>query len=74
MMASLSMDCSVSIMPLKPSAAGAVKGRENALRDPALFVEAGQVFLLYSVAGESGIAIAECLNATSSQEPPKRAP
>jgi hypothetical protein len=33
----------------------------NQLRDPAIFEEAdsGRVFLLYAVAGESGIAIAE---------------
>jgi hypothetical protein len=49
-------------LPLKKSAAGAAKGQENALRDPAIFVEQGRVYLLYSVAGESGIAIAE-LNA-----------
>lgn len=47
-------------LPLKPSKAGAVKGAENALRDPALFTDAdGRAYLLYSVAGESGIAIAE---------------
>lgn len=46
-------------LPPKKSAAGAVKGRENALRDPAIFVEQGRVYPLYSVAGESGIAIAE---------------
>ena len=43
----------------------------NALRDPAVFVEAGRVFLLYSVAGEAGIAIAECVNA-SVNEPGKQ--
>lgn len=31
----------------------------NQLRDPAIFEEDGRVFLLYAVAGESGIAIAE---------------
>jgi hypothetical protein len=30
----------------------------NQLRDPALFEEDGQVYLLYSVAGERGIALA----------------
>ena len=29
------------------------------LRDPAIYVEDGAVYLLYAVAGESGIAIAE---------------
>ena len=40
------------------SRAGAASGRENALRDPAFFTENGQDYLLYSIAGESGIAIA----------------
>jgi hypothetical protein len=31
----------------------------NQLRDPAIFEEDGRVFLLYAVAGEAGIAIAE---------------
>jgi hypothetical protein len=44
--------------PIKPSRAGAgTKLRE--LRDPAFFEENGKTYLLYSVAGESGIAIAE---------------
>jgi hypothetical protein len=46
-------------LPLRASLAGAAKGPENALRDPAIFVEDGRTYLLYSVAGESGIAIAE---------------
>lgn len=47
-------------LPLKPSKAGAIKEAENALRDPGIFTdEDGRVYLLYSVAGESGIAIAE---------------
>lgn len=47
-------------LPVKPSVAGAMKGPEHALRDPAIFVDTdGRVYLLYSVAGESGIAIAE---------------
>jgi hypothetical protein len=44
---------------LKPSEPGPAKKRENALRDPAIFIEDGTVYLLYAVAGESGIAIAE---------------
>jgi hypothetical protein len=31
----------------------------NQLRDPAIFEEDGRTYLLYAVAGESGIAIAE---------------
>lgn len=47
-------------LPVTASKAGAVKGRENALRDPAVFVDAdGRRYLLYSVAGESGLAIAK---------------
>ncbi|HVR35513.1 MAG TPA: hypothetical protein VMS21_06635, partial [Methylomirabilota bacterium] len=47
-------------LPLKPSTAGAARGRVNELRDPAIFVDDdGRTCLLYSVAGESGIAIAE---------------
>ncbi len=53
-------------VPLKKSAAGEVSGRENALRDLAIFVEANRTYLLYSVAGETGIAIAEFVkNATT---------
>lgn len=51
-----------SNLPLKPSIAGAMKGRENALRDPAIFRDRdGRNYLLYSVAGEAGIGIAELL-------------
>ena len=57
--------------PVKESANGAAKGAQNALRDPAIFVENGRVYLLYSVAGESGIAIAECRNATAVANPRK---
>jgi len=56
-------DCEGANLPLKKSVAGAMKGRENALRDPGIFVDAdSRVYLLYSVAGESGIAIAELLS------------
>jgi hypothetical protein len=46
---------------LRKSRSGAATGRENALRDPAIFEEGGRLYLLYSIAGESGIAIAELL-------------
>ena len=47
-------------LPLRKSAAGAMSKPENALRDPAIFVDSdGKVYLLYSVAGENGIAFAE---------------
>jgi hypothetical protein len=42
-----------------PSFGGHVDERVNQLRDPAIFEEDGKVYLLYSVAGESGIAIAQ---------------
>ena len=54
-------------LPVTASKAGEVKGLENALRDPAVFVDTdGRRYLLYSVAGESGIAVAE-LKATPSE-------
>ena len=45
--------------PLEPSVRSTAYGHVNQLRDPAVFVEDDHVYLLYSVAGESGIAIAE---------------
>lgn len=44
--------------PLLASVRGAVYEPVHELRDPAIFQEDGQLFLLYAVAGESGIAIA----------------
>lgn len=46
-------------LPVEKSVMGAAKGREHALRDPAIYVENGRTYLLYSVAGESGLGIAE---------------
>ncbi len=47
--------------PLEPSVRSTAYGHVNQLRDPAIFEDAssGRVFLLYAVAGESGIAVAE---------------
>ena len=45
--------------PLSPSRRGAVAHATNQLRDPCVFEEDGRLFLLYAVAGESGIGIAE---------------
>ena len=47
--------------PLAPSLRSTAYGRVNQLRDPAVFEENGRTFLLYAVAGESGIAIAEVI-------------
>jgi hypothetical protein len=47
--------------PLVPSVRSTAYGQVNQLRDPAIFEENGRVYLLYAVAGESGIAIAEVL-------------
>ena len=46
-------------LPLAPSRRGGAPGRVRQLRDPCVFWENGRTFLLYSVAGESGIALAE---------------
>lgn len=45
--------------PSLPSLAGMAREPVRQLRDPAIFREAGKDYLLYTVAGESGIAIAE---------------
>ena len=44
--------------PVVPSVRSTAYGHVNQLRDPALYVEDGVVYLLYAVAGESGIALA----------------
>ncbi len=46
-------------LPLTASKGGLFYGETRELRDPALFVEEGKWFLLYTVAGEHGIAIGE---------------
>jgi hypothetical protein len=45
--------------PLVASVRDAINVRVRQLRDPAIFEEDGRTWLLYAVAGESGIAIAE---------------
>lgn len=45
-------------LPLRPSQYGPAGQAVRQLRDPAIFEEAGARYLLYSVAGEQGIAIA----------------
>ena len=46
-------------LPIEPSRGGYIDVRVNQLRDPTIFQDDGKTYLLYSVAGESGIAIAE---------------
>jgi hypothetical protein len=46
-------------LPLKPSETSLAPGPVRELRDPAIFRKGDRTYLLYSVAGESGIAIAE---------------
>ena len=46
-------------LPIAPSDKGDAKGRLHAVRDPGIYEENGNAYLLYSVAGEYGIAIAE---------------
>jgi hypothetical protein len=46
-------------LPLRPSNYGAVRGPVRQLRDPAIYEEDGLRYLLYSVAGEQGIAVAK---------------
>jgi len=45
-------------LPLRPSAVGLSQAPAHQLRDPCFFTDAGRDYLLYSVAGEAGIAIA----------------
>lgn len=46
-------------LPLSLSQRSVAYGPVNQLRDPCIYTEGDRIFLLYSVAGESGIAIAE---------------
>lgn len=46
-------------LPVTASKAGLFYGKTRELRDPALYVEGEKWYLLYSVAGEHGIAIGE---------------
>lgn len=45
--------------PVQPSVSGGVYNQVHQLRDPCIFEYEEQTYLLYAVAGESGIAIAE---------------
>ncbi len=50
-----------SDLPLVPSKIGDPPGPVHELRDPCIYEEGDRVFLLYSIAGESGIGLAELL-------------
>ena len=66
------MDYEGAKQPIVPSKTGAIAGPVRQLRDPAIFAEDGRRYLLYAVAGEQGIAIAE-LRAVSSGASDSRA-
>lgn len=53
------LDYEGAFAPRVPSARGLVHGPAYQLRDPAIYREDGRTWLLYSVSGEAGIAIAE---------------
>lgn len=55
------MDYEGADLPLNPSVRGRAVERVRELRDPAIFSEGDRTYLLYSVAGEHGIAIAEII-------------
>lgn len=46
-------------LPVEASQRGQVTSRVNQLRDPAIFEDDGRTWMLYTIAGESGIALAE---------------
>ena len=46
-------------LPVEPSRGGSIDVPVNQLRDPTIFEEDGRVYLLYAVAGERGIGLAE---------------
>jgi hypothetical protein len=47
-------------LPIRPSVGGPARGPLHELRDPGYFQDVdGKEYLLYSVAGEQGIAVAE---------------
>ncbi len=45
-------------LPIRPSLRGAVYEAVGELRDPYVYVEGGDAWLLYTVAGERAIAVA----------------
>ena len=55
------MDYEGADLPVRTSRAGSTDRREHELRDPGIYEEGGRVYLLYSMAGEDGIAMAELM-------------
>ena len=53
------MDYEGADLPIEASRGGYIDVPVHQLRDPAIYQENGRTYLLYSVAGESGIAVAE---------------
>jgi hypothetical protein len=52
-------ECEGADCPLEPSQRGSIHERVCQVRDPGIYREGDKTYLLYSVAGESGIGIAE---------------
>ena len=55
------MDYEGITFPVQPSVPGIAKETVRQIRDPAIYTERERTYLLYSVAGEQGIAIAELI-------------
>jgi hypothetical protein len=55
--------------PIRPSQPGAAPGRRRELRDPAILLDRGNVYMFYAVAGEQGIALAELASSAVPREP-----
>lgn len=49
-------------LPIEPSVKGLARERVRQLRDPCIYEEEGRTYLVYSVAGERGLAIAALLD------------
>jgi hypothetical protein len=54
-------------LPIERSRSGAIHTRVRQLRDPGIFEDGNETYLLYSIAGESGIAIARIQGFDSTQ-------
>jgi hypothetical protein len=57
-----SYDYEGASLPVQPSKAGIAETFVRQLRDPAIFQEKDKIYLLYTVGGESGIAISELVS------------